>query len=143
MAAAQKVIPLLKIEMEPPNKHGMVRATGHWMPYPPPPGFPPPPPPACFYETSLGSKVNCGRGYGAKAWATSTPSVADDGVGAQAWATGTPSMAYDGVGAQAWVNSTLSAADNRVSAQVEVFGTQSILGNSESRAQVVDLGSTV
>ena len=47
-------------------------------------------------------------------------------AGAQARATSAPSMADDGVGIQA-----------------EALGTQSVLGNSESRAQVVALGSSV
>ena len=70
----------------------MVRVTGNWMPYPPPPDFPPPPPPACFYETSLGSEVDRGIGYGAQAWATSAPSVAANRVSAQAEALGAQSV---------------------------------------------------
>ena len=70
----------------------MVRVMGDWMPYPPPPDFPLPPLPACFYETSLGSEVDRGMGYGAQTWATSTPSVANNGVGTQAEALGTQSI---------------------------------------------------
>ena len=65
---------------------------------------------------SLGSEVNREMGYSTRAWVTSALSTANDRVVAQMEALG---------------------------AQVEALGAQSISGNSEPRAQVVALGSSV